>query len=437
MELATGPANSLAFTVHPPRQPVENLTDNLKRYSMPEFTAVIQERRTGPFITWRMVGKSAGEITSGLLDTGTAVAQVLEHGVVNPLAGKRISIKDVVYFMEQMESTLFLGMEPRLALKASAITISQRSNSGKNLQSVVVAMETMVAGGESLASAAKQFPRLFSDVAIGLLESGEASGSLDESFRSIRLLATRAEIGRQQIMLMILPPAITLLMAVLTVGVMIVYVVPQFRSILNYLGGSLPWQTQLMISASNVVTGNPILVIASLAGIVYAALKFPLWVKSNAWTHHLVTKVPGFGGYVLAEVRTNFIAAFAQLKKNKMTNPNALRLLKDISWYFPYRTAIARAHMSLRSGESLADVLAAEADVIGDRNIQYFRFIEETGSDVEQLERLATLMNRDLDARTERLKIFLNPLILVILAVIVGMIAAAIILPMYEIYNHI
>ena len=83
------------------------------------------------------------------------------------------------------------------------------------------------------------------------------------------------------------------------------------------------------------------------------------------------------------------------------------------------------------------NVLAAESDIIGERNIQYFRFIEETGSDVEQLERLAILMNRDLDAQTERLKTILNPLILIALALIVGMIAAAIILPMYEIYNRI
>jgi len=163
----------------------------------------------------------------------------------------------------------------------------------------------------------------------------------------------------------------------------------------------------------------------------------PSWVKNNAWTHRFVIRIPGLGGYLLAGIRTNFIAAFAQLKKNKMTNPNALKLLKDISWYFPYRTAIARAHMGLKSGESLANVLAAESDIVGERNIQYFRFIEETGSDVELLERLAVVMNRDLDACTERLKAIFNPLILVLLAAIVGLIAAAIILPMYEIYNRI
>lgn len=203
---------------------------------MPRFTAVIQESRSGPFLARTLVGKSPGEITLRLLESGMAVAQVVEHRDRHPLARGKISINDVLFFMEQIENTLFLGMEPRLALKACAITISQGSKSGKNLQLVVGAMERMVAGGESLASVARQFPNLFSHVAVGLLEAGEGSGSLDESFRSIRVLAARAESIRHQTSMMILQPAITLLMAVLTVGIMIVYIVPQFRSLLDYLG---------------------------------------------------------------------------------------------------------------------------------------------------------------------------------------------------------
>jgi type II secretory pathway component PulF len=404
---------------------------------MSEFTAIVQESRTGPFIARALVGRSAGEITLRLLDSGTAVAKVVERRALHPLGRGKISIKDVVYFMEQIENTLFLGMEPRLALKACAITISQNSKSGRNLQLVVAAMERMVAGGESLTSVAHHFPNLFSQVAVGLLQAGEGSGSLDESFRSIRVLMARSESIRHQTSLMILQPAITLLMAMVTVGIMIVYIVPQFRSLLDYLGGTLPWQTELMIAISDVVTRHPFLLGSVLAACLYGILGLPSYVKHHPWTHRMVMRIPGISRYLLAGIRTNFVAVFAQLKKNKITNPSALLLLKDISWYYPYRTAIARAHMGLKSGQSLAHVLAAESDILGERNIQYFRFIEETGSDIEQLERLATLMNRDLDADAERLKTILNPVILIALALIVGIIAAAIILPMYEIYNRI
>jgi Type II secretion system (T2SS), protein F len=221
---------------------------------MSEFTAVVQESRTGPFISRTLVGKSASEITARLLDAGTAVAKVIERRDPHPLARGKISLKDVVYFMEQIENTLFLGMEPRLALKACAITISQSSKSGRNLQLVVAAMERMVAGGESLTNAAKHFPNLFSQVAVGLLEAGEGSGSLDESFRSIRILVARSENIRHQTSMLILQPAITLLMAALTVGIMIVYIVPQFRSLLDYLGGKLPWQTEFLISLSDLAS---------------------------------------------------------------------------------------------------------------------------------------------------------------------------------------
>lgn len=404
---------------------------------MAEFVAVIQVSRNGPFLARNLVGKSAGEVTARLLDSGLAVAQVSERHLLHPLAQAKISIKDIVYFMEQLETTLFLGMEPRIALKACAITISQKSKSGRNLQRVVAAMERMVAGGESIANVARQFPNLFNNVAVGLLEAGERSGSMNESLRSIRVLTARTESVRHQISMMLLQPAITLLMATVTVGVMVTYIVPQFRSILDYLGGKLPWQTQLMISISDAVSGHRIVFVTALAACTYAFVRLPTYVTSHSWTHRFVVGIPGVGRYLLAGIRTNFIAAFAQLKKNKMTNPTALMLLKDISWYYPYRTAIARASMGLKSGESLANVLAAETDIIGERNIQYFRFIEETGSDVDQLERLAILMNRDLDADTERFRTILNPLILIVLAVVVGMIAAAIILPMYEIYNHI
>src|SRR5208283_4487482 len=214
---------------------------------MAEFVAVFQVSRHGPFLARNLVGKSAGEITARLLDSGVAVAQVSERRLLHPLAQGKISIKDIVYFMEQLENTLFLGMEPRIALKACAITISQKSKSGRNLQRVVAAMERMVAGGESIANVARQFPNLFSNVAVGLLEAGERSGSMNESLRSIRVLTARTESVRHQTSMMLLQPGITLLMATVTVGVMVTYIVPQFRSILDYLGGKLPWQTQLMI----------------------------------------------------------------------------------------------------------------------------------------------------------------------------------------------
>ena len=225
-----------------------------------------------------------------------------------------------------MENTLFLGMEPRLALKASCDNHCAKIQSQEKSQSVVTAMEAMVAGGESLANVAKQFPNLFSQVAVGLLEAGEGSGSLDESFRSIRFSAPagrhrapsyaddfasrqshcswRANRGNDD----------RLRCAAI-------------RSILDYLGGNSRGK-QADDFDSNVVTSSPALVAVGLVTGITPSFRLPSCVKNHAWTHRLVTQIPGVGGYLLAGIRTNSIVAFAQLKKNKLTNPNALDAAK-------------------------------------------------------------------------------------------------------------
>src|SRR5258705_5012571 len=89
-------------------------------------------------------------------------------------------------------------MEPRLALKACAITISENSKSGRNLQLVVAAMERMVASGESLTSVAMHFPNLFSQVAVGLLQAGGGFRRLHQSLRPIRVLIAPDPSNRHQ-----------------------------------------------------------------------------------------------------------------------------------------------------------------------------------------------------------------------------------------------
>src|ERR1700738_4375148 len=77
---------------------------------MCQFTAVVQERRSCPFVTRTLVGEAGSAITSQLLGSGMAGAKVIENKELHPLARKKISVKDVVYFMEQIENPLFLGM---------------------------------------------------------------------------------------------------------------------------------------------------------------------------------------------------------------------------------------------------------------------------------------------------------------------------------------
>ncbi|MBV9392116.1 MAG: type II secretion system F family protein, partial [Verrucomicrobia bacterium] len=190
---------------------------------MPQFVAFIQERKSGPFLSRTFVGRSATEITARLLDSGTAVATVFEPDSIGALAHKPIPLRQVLFFMEQMESALFLNMEPHLALRVAGLTISEKSRSGRHLRAVIEEMGHAVARGESLSNVARQYPNLFNDVAVGLVAAGEGSGSLDQSFRSIRELVARTDNLKHQTRMMLLQPAMTLLVAFATVAVLVAY----------------------------------------------------------------------------------------------------------------------------------------------------------------------------------------------------------------------
>jgi type II secretory pathway component PulF len=89
------------------------------------------------------------------------------------------------------------------------------------------------------------------------------------------------------------------------------------------------------------------------------------------------------------------------------------------------------------NGEGLAVALANEADILGLRTIEYLRVLEETGADVEMLDRLALVMNRDLDNVIGRAETIAKPLIILLLAGLIGIIASAVYGPLIELYNRL
>jgi type II secretory pathway component PulF len=98
---------------------------------------------------------------------------------------------------------------------------------------------------------------------------------------------------------------------------------------------------------------------------------------------------------------------------------------------------MTRCYRRVANGESLAVALGEEVDILGQRTIEYLRVLEETGADVAMLERLAVVMNRDLDNTIGRAETFARPLIILFLAALIGVIAAAVYAPLIELYNHL
>jgi type II secretory pathway component PulF len=411
---------------------------------MHQFTVVLQDRKGGPYRIQRMAATSPMDLLLSLLERKQAVVAVLDKPKLAPLARKRIKPLDKVYFFEQLESSCSLGFDPARAMEIAQITTATKTagllpwvGSENPLKRIAGDMLKRLQQGQSLGEAASHYPNLFDKVAMGLIDAGEHSGSLAETFGSIRQLTSRDEKVRDKLISISVYPAIVLAIAAIVIYQLATGPLPQFGRVLQSLQGGLPWQSQLIIAAGKFIGASPMVYMTFIASFLYFLTCLPGMIRRMPVLHKWILKIPFIENLALASIRANFVQTLAMLKRAKVDNLKSLLLLQGISWCYPYRAALTRGYRRVASGEALAAALEEEVDILGQRTIEYLKVLEETGADVAMLERLALVMNRDLDNAIERAETLAKPLIAIALAAIIGLIAAAVYGPLIELYNRI
>jgi type II secretory pathway component PulF len=411
---------------------------------MHQFTVVLQDRKGGPYRIQRMVAASPMDLLLNLLERKQAVVAVLDKRKLAPLARRRIKPLDRVYFFEQLESSCSLGFDPARAMEIAQITTATKTtgllpwvSSENPLKRIAGDMLKRLQQGQSLGEAASQYPNLFDKVAMGLVDAGEHSGSLAETFGSIRQLTGRDEKVRDKLISISVYPAIVVAIAAIVIYQLATGPLPQFGRVLESLKGALPLQSQVIIAAGKFIGAYPIVYVIFIASLLYILTCLPALVRRTPVLHKWILKIPLIEKLTLASIRANFVQTLATLKRAKVDNLKCLLLLQGISWCYPYRAALTRSYRRVASGEALAVALEEEVDILGQRTIEYLKVLEETGADVDMLERLALVMNRDLDNAIERAETLAKPLIAIALAATIGFIAAAVYGPLIELYNRI
>ena len=173
---------------------------------MRQFTAVLQDHKHGPYRTQRLSASSPTELLLHLLERKQSVVDVRDDRLLPPLAKKRIKPLDKVLFFEQLESSTGLGLDSARAMEIAYVTTEAKSTgflpwfkSDNPLKGIAADLFHRLQQGQSLGELASHYPNLFDAVAMGLVDAGEHSGSLAETFASVRQLATRDERVRDKL----------------------------------------------------------------------------------------------------------------------------------------------------------------------------------------------------------------------------------------------
>ena len=339
----------------------------------------------------------------------------------------------LVFYLTQLSTYLKAGIPIVDAIKI--LSNQSKKQSEKTIWKSVVYELTM---GSTLSDAMYRcgnnvFPKLL----INMVKTAEMTGNLPEVLDEQAEYYKSTEKSRKEMVNAMMYPIFVLIFAIIIVTYIMVYVIPQFVNIYDSIGSELPWITKALINISNFIRNNYliiIIVILAIVSIFIILFKRSVIFKSNV--QYLLMHIPVIGDIIIYNEMTMFSKTFATLLNNNIFITDSMDILSRITDNEIYKNIIYDAVVSLSKGESIS-VAFNENWAFPDIAYQMIVTGEKTGQLGVMMEKVAEYYQEEHSNAITRIKALIEPLLIILLAVVVGGILLAIIIPMFSMYNDI
>jgi type IV pilus assembly protein PilC len=361
---------------------------------------------------------------------GLIVTKILPTSKINILERikifDRVSPKDLVLFSRQL-ATLINAKVPIV----QSLRILQTQVSSHRLKEVIGEVAQRVESGDSLSSAMARYPKVFSNLYVNLVRSGELSGTMDESLGYLANQMDKDYELRSQVIGALTYPAF-IMSALFVVGfLMFLYVLPPLIDVLTQASVELPFTTKILIGTTSVIQGFwwliLIIVIGGAVGIRY-------YIQTAGGRYifdNLKIRMPIFGRLFTKIYMARFARNLATLVAGGIPIVKALESVADIVGNEVYREIIMDAATQVRNGKTIASALTSRSEfpaIVA----QMTEIGETTGRLQEILDKLAIFYEKEVEAVLRILTTLMEPFIMILLGLAVAVMVAGILLPIYN-----
>lgn len=338
----------------------------------------------------------------------------------------RISI-NVLALMTRQLATLVRSGTP---LADSLATVGRQTDNAQ-LKSILMAVRGQVLEGHTLADGLAQFPRIFDDLYVATVNAGEQSGYLDLVLERLADYTETRQQTRQRVQLALLYPMILTVMAVIVVGALLAYVVPEVVKVFENTGQALPWLTRALIASSDFLRAYFVyILIAILLGVaVFARLLRKQDFKYRV--HRGILRLPIAGRLVRGMNTARLARTLSILTASSVPLLDAMKISAQVLGNLPMRRAIEKATDRVREGSSLAQSLE-QSGYFPPLFVQLVSGGEASGDLEKMLDHAANSQERELQTLIATLFGLLEPALIVVMGAVVLVIVLAIMLPIFE-----
>lgn len=340
----------------------------------------------------------------------------------------RISHTQRLFFTEQLAYLLSAGMTLDEALGVLVKRLKQ-----PGLQRLTTALHQALIEGRSFSQALREYPRIFSPLYVNLVMAGEASGALTDILTRLVKHLTNMKQLRDRVQQALIYPAFLVLAGIGLIIIFITVMVPQLNGFFTSTnGGTLPLPTRMLIGANQLFIQYWWLAIALIVG-AFGTFKALTRSPTGRMTwDRLQLGVPGFGAVLSYQFYAQFARTMGTLLQNGVTLLRTMELLEDMSGNTFLKARMADTRSALIDGSSLSSALSRQ-QVFPELYIDMMAVGEQSGRFSETMQMVADVYERELDGRIRVATAIIPPIIIVMIAMLVGAVVFSIISAVFSV----
>ncbi|TNF70595.1 MAG: type II secretion system F family protein [Acidobacteria bacterium] len=399
-----------------------------------------------PSFVWK--GKSrSGQFQEGILlaDTRDAAAATLrrqqiqitslrEKGREFPFLPKfpgRINQKRLAVFTRQFSVMLDAGLP-----LVQCLEIMGEQQDQVKFAEIINKVRTDVEGGMSLAEAMQKQPAAFDDLYVNMVAAGEAGGILDVILNRLAAYLEKVVKLKAQVKSAMIYPVTVITIAIGVVWIIMWKVIPVFAQLFAGLGGDLPFLTKLVVGASKIIGTYSPLIILALVITFFALRAYHKTYRGKRVLDGMLLKIPIMGELLRKIAVARFCRTLATLTSSGVPILDGLEITAKTAGNSIIHDAVMAVRKAVEEGKTLSGPLG-QTKVFPKMVVQMIHVGEQTGALDQMLSKIADFYEDEVDTAVEGLMKLLEPLMIVFLGGIIGVIVTAMYLPMYTILGKI
>jgi type IV pilus assembly protein PilC len=395
--------------------------------------------QNGKWLDGRFIGFSKVEVNSFLLNEGYDVYSIENNKWIDFLYGDsgitlgRMSNKDLIFWLTQLSTYVKSGIPLTDAVK---ILMNQMGND-KSKRGIFQSVAYQLTMGESFSSALSKQGEKFPMLLINMLKAAEATGELEETLDDMAKYYSDIETTKKEMISAITYPVLVTIFAFGVILFILLYVIPKFQGIYETMGVGLSGLTLFLLNTSIFLKDYGMIILLIIFIIILINAYLYKRIKSFRRAQQIfMMKLPVFGNIIIYNEMTIFAKTFASLLRNNVNITESVDILSKITNNEIYKEIMVNTINNIAKGDKISQAFKGNWAV---PDVAYYMIVtgESTGQLAEMMTRVSDYYQEQHHNLVTNLKAFIEPVMITVLAVVVGGIILSVIIPMFDMYQTV